>query len=410
MPLDFVEWGLRAAVQRDAAAMLGHLLGERLWSGEPAARTGEKCYHGRAKTIETLFGPVELRRDYLYDRETGEGRTPLDERLGLLEGYSPGLAKIMGRVGAQQSYEAGAADLLAYAGVAVEARAIARMVDRLGPQMAQARAAHKPAASSAPVPVMYVEADGTGVPMRKAEVAGRKGKAADGSAQTREVKLGCVFTQHVTDQEGQPLRDHASTTYVATFAPSDDFGLLLRQEALRRGLGLAAQVVFLGDGAAWVWELARVNFPQATCILDFYHAAEHLGALVDVLQGKGSKRARRQRDQWTALMKAGGIEKILARARSALRKQPLPCPEAAKEIAYFEKNTARMAYGSFRTQGYFIGSGVVEAGCRTVVGQRLKHSGMFWSTGGAQNVLTLRTALLGNHFDTDWIHRSPLVA
>jgi hypothetical protein len=357
-----------------------------------------------------LFGPVDLRRDYLYEPGAGEGRAPLDERLGLLEGYSPGLAKIMSRVGAQQSYEAGAADLLAYAGVTVEARAIARMVDLVGPQMQRARAQHTPAAPSAPVPVLYVEADGTGVPMRKAEVAGRKGKAADGSAQTREVKLGCVFTQHVTDQAGDPLRDHASTTYVATFAPSDDFGLLLRKEARQRGLGTAVQLVFLGDGAAWVWELARVNFPQATCILDFYHASEHLGALVDALQGKESERARCQRGKWTALMKAGGIKQILARARTALRKRPFPCAEAQQEIAYFEKNTARMAYGLFRAQGYFIGSGVVEAGCRTVVGQRLKNSGMFWSTAGAQNVLTLRTALLGNHFDADWDRRSSLAA
>lgn len=410
MPLDFVEWGLRAAVQRDAAAMLGQLLGEALWDGRPAARAGEKCYHGRSKTIETLFGPVELRRDYLHDPDAGTGRAPLDERLGLLEGYSPGLAKMMGRVGAQQSYEAGAADLLAYAGVTIEARAIARMVDLVGPQMQQARTEHPPAPPSAPVPVLYVEADGTGVPMRKAELAGRKGRAADGSAQTREVKLGCVFTQHVTDPAGCPLRDHASTTYVATLAASDDFGLLLRKEAFQRGLGRAAQVVFLGDGAAWVWELARVNFPDATCILDFYHACEHLGALVEALQGKGSERARRQRDRWTALMKDGGIGKILARARAVVRQRPVPCVEAQREIAYFEKNTARMAYGRFRAQGCFIGSGVVEAGCRTVVGQRLKNSGMFWSTPGAQNVLTLRTALLGNHFEADWNRRTLLAA
>lgn len=246
--------------------------------------------------------------------------------------------------------------------------------------------------------------------MRKAELAGRKGRAADGSAQTREVKLGCVFTQHLTDPAGRPLRDHASTTYVATLAASDDFGLLLRKEAFQRGLGRAAQVVFLGDGAAWVWELARVNFPDATCILDFYHACEHLGALVEALQGKGSERARRQRDRWTALMKDGGIGEILARARAVVRQRPVPCAEARREIAYFEKNTARMAYGRFRAQGYFIGSGVVEAGCRTVVGQRLKNSGMFWSTPGAQNVLTLRTALLGNHFEADWNRRTLLAA
>ena len=256
---------------------------------------------------------------------------------------------------------------------------------------------------------MVVEADGTGVPMRRPELIGRQGKAADGSASTRENKLGAIFTQHGVDDEGFPLRDPASTTYVSTFAPAEDFGLALRQEALRRGISGASQTVFLGDGAPWVWELARVNFPDAVCILDFYHACEHLGTLAEALYGTGEASSTKSR-QWAALLKDDGIDQLIARVRKALPEDPPRREQIQKQLAYFEKNRTRMLYGTFRKKGFFIGSGVVEAGCKTVVGQRLKNSGMFWSLQGAHNVLTLRTALLGNHFDDDWNHRLPLAA
>lgn len=409
--LDIIEAGLRAAVLKDAGSMLGVLLNEaEIQSGGEPERAGEKRYKGRPKVMETLFGPITICRDYFCRPGTGEGRAPFDERLGLIEGYSPGLAKMMGRAGASNSYESGAEDLRHYAGVDIEARALARMVSLLGPQMEAARQSRNLPHEPASVPVMYVEADGTGVPMTRRELAGRKGKAEDGSAKTREVKVGCVFTQHVSDAEGNPLRDPFSTTYVANFQPAEDFGLRLRQEAFRRGMSAAQEIVFLGDGASWVWELARVNFPQATCILDFYHAVEHLTSLAGSLYGEGSEMAAAKSRQWTSMLKEDGIDLIIGQARDALPNDAPRREDIEKQLAYFEKNRSRMFYGAFRSKGYFIGSGVVEAGCKTVVGQRLKNSGMFWSLKGAQNVLILRTALLGNHFDADWERRSALAA
>jgi len=102
---------------------------------------------------------------------------------------------------------------------------------------------------------MYVEVDATGVPMVADELAGRKGKQEDGSSKTREAKLGCVFTQTKPDEEtGLPVRDPDSTTYVGSFETAEEFGGRIRLEALRRGLGRALKVVFLGDGAAWIWD------------------------------------------------------------------------------------------------------------------------------------------------------------
>jgi hypothetical protein len=402
--MEWIELGLRAAMQKDARSLVEGLLNDpALAVSEDRALPGEKCYRNRSKVIETLFGPVQLQRNYYYGGSLDvEGRFPLDEALGLIEGYSPGLARLMCRIAAQQSYEAAAGDLLAYAGVALEGRAIQRMASLMGPQMRSLRESQPEPEAPKPIPIMYASADGTGVPMMRSELKGRKGRQPDGSARTREVKLGCVFTQHVADAEGNPLRDPSSTTYIGTLENAADFGLQLRQEAIRRGMGSAHKIVFLGDGAPWVWEQARINFPSAICILDFYHAYEHLGELCAALDGPGPP-AQARAARWAKAMKKGGIGKILLEARKIIDSRDAANEEeAGRQIEYFRKNEHRMRYDRYRKEHLFIGSGVVEAGCRTVIGQRLKKSGMFWSPSGAQNVIDLRCALLGGHFDRDW--------
>ncbi len=402
--MEWLEFGLRAAMQKDARSLVEGLLNDpALAVSKDRAFAGEKCYRNRSKVIETLFGKVELRRNYYYGAKSqAQGRLPLDDALGLIEGYSPGLARLMCRIAAEQSYELAGADLLAYAGISVDGRAIQRMASLMGPQMRGVRESQPEPEAPKPIPIMYASADGTGVPMMRSELEGKKGRQPDGSARTREVKLGCVFTQHVADAEGNPLRDPSSTTYIGTLENAADFGLQLRQEAIRRGMGSAQKMVFLGDGALWVWEQARVNFPSAICILDFYHACEHLGELCTALDGPGPP-AQTRTARWAKTMKKGGIGKILLKARKIIDSHGAANEEeAGRQIEYFRKNEHRMRYDRYRKEHLFIGSGVVEAGCRTVIGQRLKKSGMFWSQPGAQNVIDLRSALLGGHFDRDW--------
>lgn len=403
--LDFLENTLRSALLKDGAHLLEDLLNDPLYQGGPQDhRSGEKCYSDRPKTVETLFGEVRLLRDYLVAAD-GTSRVPLDESLGLIEGYSPGLAKMMVRIAAQDSFDSGSKDLLVYAGVKVSPKAIARMVELLAPQMRASAPMPPQADKMPPIPIMYIEADGTGVPVRKSEAQGRKAKNGEGDAKTREVKLGCVFTQTVSDSEGKPLRDNDSTTYVGTFQCSKHFGILLRHEAFARGFASAAIVVYLGDGAPWVWEVARINFPQAICILDFFHAAEHLTALAQALFSANPGRVADQAKIWRTMLLEDRLQEVLTQAQAALPDIPEPREAAEKEIAYFQTNSARMTYAAFRSQGLFIGSGVIEAGCKTVVGKRLKNSGMFWSVMGAQNVLDLRTSLLSNRFDAQWLAR-----
>jgi hypothetical protein len=311
------------------------------------------------------------------------------------------------------SYAEASGDLCLYAGVEIETHAFDRMVDRVAPVLSEALETLAPVFEREPIPVCYVSGDGTGVPMRREELEGRAGRQPDGTAKTREAKLGCVFTQTVVDEEGQPMRDPDSTSYVGTFAGSLDLGIQLRQEAMRRGLGRAQQVVFLGDGAAWVWEVARLNFPEAIQILDFYHAAEHVGELASLLFGADEARRLRQRDDWIHRMKASDPSEMLQEARGLVAEGGFCAEEIEKingKIAYFENQVGRTRYGEFRAKGYFIGSGVIEAGCKCVVGRRLKQSGMFWSEAGAENLLSLRCLILGPHVGAAWAARPQIMA
>jgi hypothetical protein len=401
--LEAVELGLREALLKDGRQLLQNLL-EECSADLPdnSSLSGEKHHPDRSKEIETLFGPVQIRRDYFYSPSTGTGRLPLDQALGLIDGSSPGLVRLASRAAARSGYQAASQDLEALAGIKIDSRQIQRIVQQSGPMIGQ-QLLQGPSVIEKPIPIMYVEVDGTGVPMMPQELVGRKGKQADGSSKTREVKLGCVFTQTTTDEEGNPLRDHQSTTYMGSFEPAESFGLKIRNEAQRRGIGSAQVVVFLGDGAAWVWELARLNFHGAVCILDFYHAVEHLNDLCKSLYAGNQQWISTMQDRWYDQMENDGIEDVIVRAHRRLRElAPAIQTGIEKQIAYFEHNKERMLYNTYRLKGYFCGSGVVEAGCKTVVGQRLKQSGMLWSEPGGENVLQLRCALLGNRWDECW--------
>jgi hypothetical protein len=400
----WLELGLREALLRDGRHALEELFNDSNWRLEhDQTRQDEKCYAARPTTVDTLFGPLCLRRNYYTDGQ-GSGRAPLDEALGIVEGCTPALARLMCRAGAVEHYEAAADSLHEYGGLTVNGRRIQRIVNRLGPQMAQWPRPSPPLSPPPPDQVFYVEGDGTGIPVRPEETEGRKGKQEDQSAKTREVKLGCVFTQTKEDQQGKPIRDPESTSYVATLEPATEFGALLRAEAFKRGLALARLVVFLGDGAAWVWELARVNFPMALFILDFFHAAEHLELLAEALFGEKTDASKTQWEQWAKTLKEqpDGLEIVLREARQVLPRRGKRREAAVKQIAYFESNTNKMRYAEYLARGLFIGSGVIEAGCKTVIGLRLKQSGMFWGVTGAQNVLDIRSLLENRQLELFW--------
>jgi len=404
-----LERELLAALKHDAARWLEQLLNDpALAYRNNRAQPGEVDLGQRSKSVLLTLGWVTLRRNYFYHPERQQGRFPLDAALGLIDSYSPGTVCWMCRAAALAgSYQAASQDLLTYAALEIDARQIQRMVSQMAPLMNQWREAQPPSFNPAVGEIFCLGTDGTGAPMRRKALRGRKGK--HGRARTREVKVGTVFTHRRPDQPNQrPERDYDSTTYIADIVSAKEFGVRLRAEAIRRGIARANIIVFLGDGARWVWELARVNFPTAICILDYYHACEHLSLLSQALYGEGSALAKRRFRQWRKALLKNRIEHIIVQAKTELPAQAQSRKLAKKQIAYFKRNQSRMRYQTFREAGYFIGSGVVEAGCKTVVGQRLKQSGMLWSPKGASHLLTVRCALLSGWFESFWTHRSNL--
>jgi hypothetical protein len=257
-----------------------------------------------------------------------------------------------------------------------------------------------------PIPILYVQMDGTGIPVVKKETLGRKGKTEGQPAHTREVKLGCVFTQTGWDEEGYAMRDLDSTTYTGAIETAEEFGKRIYLEAWNRGWSRAEKKVVMGDGAEWIWNLAAPYFPGAIQIVDLYHARQHLWELARLLHPNDHV----TQQAWIKfhqrrLLDKGKIEKLTAALRAIRTSNPELAAKVRIEADYFERNAERMRYPTFRRQHLFVGSGVIEAGCKTVIGSRLKQSGMFWTVRGANAIIALRCCHLNGQFEDYWASR-----
>ena len=416
--LEATELALRAALH-DAG---GRLL-EQLLNADGGGYGGARipCGHGheapfvayRRKRVLTVLAPVQIQRAYYHCEACAEGVIPKDQTLDIVgTTFSPGVRRLMGLVGGKEAFAEGRRDLFELAGIRVTTKAVERVAEALGAAI-ERRAQQEQALALAgkllplqAVPTLYLAIDGTGVPVVPHETTGRPGKEGPGLAKTREVKLGCVFTQTRLDAKGRPVRDEASTTYVGAIESAEAFGRRLYAEAVRRGVQRAARVILLGDGAVWIWGLAEEHFPGATQIVDLYHAREHVAELGKVLYGPGSAEGKRWTAARTEELDAGEVERLVA-ALGRLRPRGEEAQEAVRKAqGYFETNAARMRYARFRRQGLFVGSGVVEAGCKTIVGLRLKQSGMRWTVRGANAIIALRCAELSGRWEEFWEARA----
>lgn len=363
----------------------------------------------RDKRLHTVLGPVTVRRAYYYDRQCGRGYCPKDKVLDIVgTSYSCGVRRMMSRVGALRPFGLGQQDLYELAAIRVSAKEVERISETVGMQVEAFHSAEvelwEDVVCSERPARMYVCMDGTGVPMVKKEVVGRQGK--EGQAKTREVKLGCIFTQASVDKRGRPQRDECSTSYTGAIEEAQTFGWRIYKEAKRRGIDWAKEVTVLGDGALWIWNLAEEHFHGAQQIVDLYHAREHYWNA-----GRGCFGQEKEKlHQWAEIRRLeldeGRVEDVI-NAIQQLSALPRYNKEICdREIGYFEKNKERMRYAEFRDRGLFVGSGVLEAGCRTVIAQRLKQSGMHWSVQGANSIIALRCNLMSNRWEDYWEHRA----
>lgn len=411
---------LRTAVLSAGAKVIGGLL-EDFGCGrreEPI-----KCHCGaimhskgiEGKTLVTIMGPVSYRRSRYECPNCGQTRYPGDEELDVVgTGRTPGLRRMMARAGSRQPFKEAKEDLRVYAGIEVSAKDVERVAEMLGEHLEGWQSAERetllqtevPLPQSKSIPVFYIEMDGTGVPMMRPETDGRKGKQPDGSARTREAKIGCIFTQTKRDENGRPVRAPDSTSFVGAIETADDFGKRIEAEAIRRGFYKAHRVVVLGDGAAWIRGLCNLRFPYALQIVDLYHAREHVANLCKLLFGCNDKKLLRYRSQWWTYLDEGNVEKIAYQARKMLPTEADALKKVIVELNYLEENKERMRYAEFRKQGLFLGSGVIEAGCKSIIGARLKQSGMEWSVRGANSIIALRCAMLSDRFEDFWESRA----
>lgn len=418
--LEATEMAIRAALHRAGAAALSQLL-QFSAPGEEERRVACPCGQQaeyqelRTKSVLTAVGPVEVLRPYYLCRSCHAGQFPADAQLDIEDTeFSPGVRRMQALVGHEAPFDQGRGQMKVLAGLEVTTKSVERTAEALGTDIAQreqkeiqqALQLDLPTVGGRPIPILYVEMDGTGIPVVKKEAVGRQGKKEGQPAHTREVKLGCVFTQTGWDQEGYPIRDPDSTTYTGAIETAEEFGKRLYLEAWKRGWGRAHKRVVMGDGAEWIWNLAAEHFPDAIQIVDLYHARQHLWELARRLHpnDEAKQKAWMQVHQ-NRLLDEGKIERLV----SVLRAIESPNPELAEKVRteadYFERNQERMRYPKFRSQHLFVGSGVIEAGCKTVIASRLKRSGMFWTVRGGNAILALRCCHLNGRFEDYWESR-----
>jgi hypothetical protein len=417
LDLEALEMAVRSAMHQAGAAALTKLLQFPIPTADqrniPCACGHQARYQElRCKPVLTAVGKSEVSRPYYLCAHCHQGQFPADVELDIENTeLSPGVRRRQAVVGQGSPFDQGRQQMKLLAGLEVTTKSVERTAEAVGESVAlreqeeiqRAVQLDLPIVVGEPIPILYVQMDGTGVPVVKKETVGRHGKTDGQPAHTREVKLGCVFTQTRWDQEGFPIRDPDSTTYTGAIETAEEFGQRIYLEAWKRGWSRAEKKVVLGDGAEWIWNLAEPYFPGAVQIVDLYHARQHLWELArklypnDGLEQKVWIKTHQRR-----LLDRGKIEKLVVSLRSIPSTNPEVSEKIRIEADYFERNAERMRYPRFRRQHLFIGSGVIEAGCKTVIGSRLKQSGMFWTVRGANAIIALRCCHLNGRFEDYW--------
>jgi hypothetical protein len=419
LDLEAVEMALRSALHRAGAAALSQLLrfeppgsDER----EVPCHCGHKARYRemRSRHVLTAVGEAELRRPGFLCPQCHNGQSPADASLDIENTeLSPAVRRMLAMVGSGASFDRGRRQIELLADLKVTAKAVERTAEAIGADIAgreqaavnQVLQLHLPIVVGESIPILYLQMDGTGIPAVKKEIEGRAGKVDGQPAHTREVKFGCIFTQTGCDDQGDPIRDPGSTTYIGAIETASQFGSRIYLEAWNRGWNRAEKKVVIGDGAEWIWNIADQHFPGSVQIVDLFHARQHLWSIARLLHPGDAPHQKRWILRHQPKLDGGEIEKLVRFLRGIDASSPALAETIRIESAYFENNAQRMRYPEFRCQHFFVGSGVIEAGCKTVIGSRLKQSGMFWTVNGANAIIALRCCILNNRFENYWEDR-----
>jgi hypothetical protein len=343
----------------------------------------------RSRWVRTMCGDVRVSRAYYHCSGCHTGASPWDARQGLdVRIWSPGVKSLVGELCARLTYNEVSQLLERVLGFGIEESSQQDIVLEIGRRMREAE--------SRLIDECF-EADGEVVPGLEVErlyVCMDAAKAhTDGG--WHDVKTGVVFGgQPGIGDSGRLVDKMTDARYVAAQESSDAFGKRMYLRALLSGLSQARQIVALGDGAEWIWNIVAMHFPGSIEILDYYHACEHIWSLANALYGEDSERGKRWAETHCRRLREAGPGSLLRALKRRKGKSKQDREALRLEKGYFQDHQHRMDYPRYRTMGLMIGSGPVESACKVVVGQRLKQSGMRWTRAGADAILALRTAVL----------------
>jgi hypothetical protein len=339
----------------------------------------------RRRFVGTLYGPVEAWRAYYHCGHCKSGQAPWDREQGLSRLlWTPGVKALVAEAAGRLPYGEAVNLLERFTGLAVEESCAERIVAEVAGRLREREQALmsgydggelRPLVSVAPKR-LYVSMDGTSAHL-------------DGS--WHEVKTGVIYEAR---RGAEGLDECCRARYVAASEPAAVFGERLYLTAAQAGAEQAAQVVVLGDGAEWIWNLARHHYPEATHIVDYWHACEHIHQLAQAVYGENSVNGKRWAREHCRRLKERGPATLLGALKRMKPRTAQAADALARERGYFSNHRHRMQYHKYRAAKMMIGSGPAEAACKTVVGARLKQSGMRWSLAGADHVLAIRTRLL----------------
>ena len=379
----------------------------------------------REAKVISVFGKTSYMRAYYAGCACQKGQAPLDIQFGLVPGaVTAGLARLLALAGIAFSYDESPQWLQPYLLFDIAANTVRTETEQLGAlqtayedtliqqsqdeQYLQARLRQP-----GPVaPRMYGAIDAAKV---RTEPRPKKGEAKEAHEDWRDMKVGCWFVtepvppaqrstrqqKHAT-REQPPLRAK-NMQYFCDIAEAETFGKLMWATGCTVQADLCPELVVLGDGAPWIWNLVTHDYPQAQQIVDWYHAEEHLEKVASAAFADVPQRQLWLEETTQALWE-GQVEAVIA----ACQRLPAPCLLATQAVPYFTKHMERMRYDRFRTAGYMIGSGTIESGCKQIVTQRLKLPGAQWEVTGAVQTAKARAAWLSGHWNSLCAQRSAL--
>jgi hypothetical protein len=414
-----VEMALRESLREIGREALRGFLENADGEGEIECECGGKLRYQRQRkaTIWSVFGKVTYRRAYYAGCHCGQGKAPVDEKYGIEPGkVTAGLANLVGLSGIDKAFEDGKKWLKSFLLFEVSENTIRAETEKLGAIQRQLDVELVQAMQDE-ASLQVRERDQKQAPERlygsidaakvRIEPRDKQEKAVAGRENWRDLKIGCWYQGEIVPNRERSVRQKGKVQregtviraknkeYFCDIAAADEFGKLLWASGCSVGADHARVLVFVCDGAVWIWNLVDHYFPHAVQIVDWYHAEDHLKRVAEEAFS-----IPEQRQAWlkevTEDLWQGRVELVIAACQKLSKHSDL----ARQAAAYFSNNCERMRYADFRTEGFLIGSGVVESGCKQIVSQRLKLPGAQWNLDGAIVTAKARAAWLSGKWQS----------